>query len=90
MIRLSLPEGGMSAPCVLIRQQSDQIVSRAARSGALQIQDPRVPPNEVRSGVRVRCPRCVSGRVAKPLSVSAVRQGAYGNCGACWRQMRAV
>jgi hypothetical protein len=38
---------------------------------------------------RVHCPRCAKGR-AKRLPLRRVTQGPYGNCAACWRQLRKV
>jgi hypothetical protein len=39
---------------------------------------------------RIQCPRCDHGMPAVPLPLRRVRQGRYGNCGLCYRQMRVV
>lgn len=38
----------------------------------------------------VRCPVCTPWRQGRRLVPSKVQQGAYGNCAACWRQLRRV
>jgi hypothetical protein len=40
--------------------------------------------------VTIRCPACELRKKGYPLPLASVRQGAYGNCGWCYRQMRVV
>lgn len=37
--------------------------------------------------MKIRCHKCRRGAPAKPLPISRVTQGQYGNCAACYRHM---
>jgi hypothetical protein len=42
----------------------------------------------MRKSVVIQCPKCRPGSRAKPLPDKRVTQGRFGNCAACFRNMR--